>query len=169
MKVFSNELIDALAVKAAASERGRAHLTLHSGPQDLVQRFFVTARAGTYFRPHRHTAKSELAIVTRGALDVLTFDDAGIVTDRFAVGPGAPNIGFETQPGTWHTLVVRGAEATFIEVKQGPYDPATASEFAPWAPAEGSPEAAEFLGVLAGAQPGMTVSLGVLRSDAGQP
>jgi hypothetical protein len=30
-------------------------------------------------------------------------------------------------------------------VKQGPYDPATASEFAPWAPAEGEPGVARFL------------------------
>jgi len=160
MKIFSNELLDALRGKAAASERKRAHLTLHSGPEDPVQRFFVTAMAGSYFRPHRHTAKSELAIVLRGTLDVLTFDDTGTITDRCAIGAGTANTGFETPQGTWHTLVVRGADATFIEVKQGPYDPKTAAEFAPWAPAEDAPEAPGFLQRLMQARSGTVVASG---------
>lgn len=33
----------------------------------------------------------------------------------------------------------------FYEVKQGPYDPQRAKEFAPWAPLEGTPEALAYL------------------------
>ncbi|EFK97559.1 hypothetical protein LDC_0403, partial [sediment metagenome] len=33
----------------------------------------------------------------------------------------------------------------FAEVKAGPYTPRTAAEFAPWSPAEGTPEAIPFL------------------------
>jgi len=34
--------------------------------------------------------------------------------------------------------------SVFLEVKQGPYDPATAVEFAPWAPPEGDPAVAQY-------------------------
>jgi hypothetical protein len=51
-------------------------------------------------------------------------------------------------------LVADTDGAAFLEVKQGPYDPATASEFATWAPAEGDAGAAAFLEWLRKAQPG---------------
>ena len=149
MRLFSNRLFEELAAKAQASDRRRAHFTVHSGPQDPVQRFFVTALHGTYFRPHRHATKAELAVVLEGELDVLTFDAIGTLQRRTRVGPGAAHFGFETPPGTWHTLVVVSPAASFLEVKQGPYDPTTASEFAPWAPAEDSAAAASFNAALA--------------------
>jgi len=39
-------------------------------------------------------------------------------------------------------------------VKQGPYDPATAVDFAPWAPAEGDPAVAQYQLWLRAARPG---------------
>jgi len=158
MRFFPKHLLSELAGKAQASERRRAHLTLHSGPQDPVQRFFVTAVEGTYFRPHRHAAKAELAIVLEGEMDLLTFDEQGTVIERTRVGSGAEHFGFETPAGTWHTLIVVTPTASFLEVKQGPYDPATASEFAPWAPAEGGMDAAAFNDRLAGAAKGTNVA-----------
>ncbi len=157
MKILSAALLDELAAKAAASPRGRAHHTLHAGPADLVQRFIVVAGRDSYFRPHRHTARSELALLLRGAVDVLTFDEAGLVTARHAIGPGHGSFAYETPPGTWHTLLPGSAGAAFFEVKEGPYDPATASEYAPWSPAEGDARAVDFLAWLRRAQPGARV------------
>jgi hypothetical protein len=51
---------------------------------------------------------------------------------------------YELPPDTFHTLVPQAEESVFFEVKQGPYDPQTAAEFAEWAPAEGAPGAAAF-------------------------
>jgi hypothetical protein len=42
----------------------------------------------------------------------------------------------------------------FLEVKEGPYDPATVVEFAAWAPAEGDASVPEFMQWLRTAQPG---------------
>src|SRR2546430_17148718 len=67
----------------------------------------------------------------------LTFDAAGRVTARYGVGDGTGAIAYETPPATWHTLVPGPEGGAFLEIKQGPYDPATSSEFAAWAPAEG--------------------------------
>lgn len=119
-----------------------------------MQRFFVAADRGTYFRPHRHLTKSELAVVLRGRFDILTFDDAGRVTGRYAVGASTDSIGFETPQAIWHTLLACADGATFLEIKQGPYDAATAAEFAPWAPAEGDSGVPAYLEWLRGAQPG---------------
>lgn len=158
MKLFSELLLDELTAKAGASPRQRANHNIHASPADLVQRFFVATRRDTYFRPHRHSAKSELALVLRGRFDVLTFDAEGVVTGRYRVGSDTGNVGFETPPATWHTLVAATDNAAFLEIKQGPYDPTTAAEFAPWAPPEGHESVPAFLQRLREAQPGSPVA-----------
>jgi cupin fold WbuC family metalloprotein len=154
MKIFSETLLDELAAKATASPRKRANHNIHTSASDRVQRFFIAADKDTYFRPHRHSSKSELALVLRGRFDVVTFDDAGRVTGRHAVGRGTGGIGFETPTGTWHTVVACADGSAFLEIKEGPYDPATAAEFAPWAPAEGDASVPQFLDWVRQVEPG---------------
>ncbi|MEY4762004.1 MAG: hypothetical protein RLZZ200_1860 [Pseudomonadota bacterium] len=154
MLTLPHALLDELAAKAATAPRGRAHHTVHLSNDDLVQRFFVAAQRTSYFRPHRHHTKSELAIVLRGSFELLTFDDSGAVLGRWCVGAGQPLFAWETPRNTWHTLLAREDGAVFAEVKEGPYDPATAVEFAPWAPAEGEPVAAACREWFRGAQSG---------------
>ncbi len=154
MKLFSHALLDELTARATASPRARAHHNIPEAPSDPVQRFFVATNRNSYFRPHRHLSKSELAMVLRGRLQVLTFDEHGRVLERYAVGEGTPSMAYETPRATWHTLMAETDGAAFLEIKEGPYDPATASEFATWAPAEGDPAAPGFLEWLKKAQPG---------------
>lgn len=157
MKTFPRTLIDELAAKAATSPRRRAHHNVHEQASDLVQRFFVVAQRASYFRPHRHLVKAELAMVLRGQIDVFTFDADGRVLARYAAGEGTSEMGYETAPATWHTLVVMSDVAAFLEVKEGPYDPKTAVEFAPWAPPEGDAATGQFLERLRGAEVGVTL------------
>jgi cupin fold WbuC family metalloprotein len=154
MKLFAHDLLDELTARATASPRARAHHNIHEAASDPVQRFFVVTNRNSYFRPHRHLAKSELAMVLRGRFHILTFDEHGKVTARYSVGEDTASMAYETPRATWHTLVADTDGAAFLEVKQGPYDPATASEFATWAPAEGDAGAAAFLEWLRTAQPG---------------
>ena len=154
MKLFSGALLDELAAKAAASPRGRAHHNVHASADDPVQRFFVVANRQSYFRPHRHGSKSELALVLRGNFDVITFNESGCVLARYLVGAGSEHLGYETPRATWHTLVARAAGAAFLEIKEGPYDQASATEFAPWAPPEGDARVPAFLEWLRTAAPG---------------
>jgi cupin fold WbuC family metalloprotein len=144
MRLFEDSLILDLAAKAAASPRRRAHFNIHDSAADPVQRFIVVAQTDSYFRPHLHRTKSELATVLRGRLDVITFDDEGRVLARYGVGEGTGQFAYETAAGTWHTLVPVNGPIAFLEVKQGPYDPATAIEFAAWAPQEGDESAPHF-------------------------
>ena len=154
MKVLPRALLDDLASQAAASPRARAHYNIHAAPTDLVQRFVVVAGAESYFRPHRHASRSELALLLRGRADVLTFDEHGQVTGRYSVGEGTDGLAYETPQGVWHTVLPGSSGCAFLEVKQGPYDPATAAEFAAWAPAEGSATVPQFLAWLRRAQRG---------------
>lgn len=154
LKLFPHQLLDELTSKASTSPRARAHHNIHESALDPVQRFLVVSNRNSYFRPHRHLTKSELAMVLRGRLHVLTFDEHGTVLNRHSVGAETPSMAYETPRAVWHTLTADTDGAAFLEIKEGPYDPATASEFATWAPAEGTPEAASFLEWIKAAQPG---------------
>ena len=154
MQIFTGQLLDELAAKASASPRARTNFNIHSSAADPVQRFFVVANRQSYFRPHRHLSKSELALVLRGQFDVITFDDRGVVTARHAIGGDADGFAYEAPRATWHTVIARENGSTFLEIKEGPYDPASAVEFASWAPAEGDPSVPQFIQWLRTAQPG---------------
>ena len=154
MKLIPTAMLEELAARAAASPRLRTNHNLHEAPSDVVQRYFIVATRDSYFRPHRHATKVETALVMRGRLDVLMFDPSGVVVARYAMGEGAPNFGYETPLGTWHSLVLQSANAAFFETKEGPYDPATAVEPAPWAPAEGDAKARAYLDWMRGASAG---------------
>ena len=158
MRLFEDKLIDELAAKAAASPRRRAHFNLHSSNDDPLQRFVVVGQADTYFRPHRHRTKAEIAVVLRGRMDVVTFDDAGHVLLRQDIGEGTGRFAYEMANSTWHTLIAKSPEVAFLEVKQGPYDPATAADFAAWAPAEGEGSVPRFQQWLHEAGPGSLYS-----------
>jgi cupin fold WbuC family metalloprotein len=156
LKLLPRALLDELAARALTSPRARAHYNIHASAADPVQRFLVVAARDSYFRPHRHRGKSELATLLRGQVTLLTFDAAGRVTERIGVGEGTESIAYETAPDTWHTLVPGDSGSAFLEIKEGPYDAATATEFAPWAPAEGADAVPRFLAWLRSAQPGET-------------
>lgn len=154
VKLLPRSLLEELAAKAAQSPRLRAHYNIHATAADRVQRFVVVAQPGTYFRPHRHATKSELAVLLRGRVDVLVFDAHGCVTARHEIGEGTDTLAYETPERTWHTLVSGPGGCAFFEIKEGPYDAATATEFAVWAPAEGDGAAPEFLAWLRRARTG---------------
>ena len=158
MKLLTQTQLDDLAAKAAASPRRRAHLTVHVSNEDPVQRFFVAAQRDSYIRPHRHLIRSELVVSLRGRMEVVTFDPDGRVVGRYVIGEGQDNFAYEAPNGTWHTLVALTDGCVFFEVKQGPYDPATAVEFAPWAPAEGEEGVARYQRWLREAGPGSIFS-----------
>src|SRR3984957_4564777 len=99
MKILPRALLDELATRAAARPRARPHPTTPAPPADTVQRFIVVALRDSYFRPHRHATRSELAVVMRGQFDVVTFAPEGRVLERHAVGDGTASMAYETPEG----------------------------------------------------------------------
>lgn len=148
-KIVTPVLIEELLRKATENPRKRAHYNLHDSLEDLIQRLCIATRLGTYFRPHRHTppATWELFVVLRGAAAFLIFDDieSGKVTNRIdihAAGNGSPLA--EIPQDCWHTLVITQDKTVLLEIKQGPYHPLKETNFASWAPPEGTPKSKDF-------------------------
>ncbi len=157
MKLITENEFAELITKADASPRRRSNLNLHPVPEDPIQRLFVAAKRDSYFRAHRHPTKWEFSIVVRGEFEVFTFDENGAITQRIRTGPDAPIKAFELPPNIFHTWVPLTDDGIFFEVKQGPYDPQTAAEFAPWALAEGDANAPTFVEKLLAAKVGECV------------
>jgi cupin fold WbuC family metalloprotein len=154
VKRITETLLADLDKKAVISPRLRTNHNLHEGPQAAVQRLVVKLRRGTYIRPHRHRERWELGIVLQGRMDLVLFDDAGALIERLTLTPERDNLAVELPAMTWHSYLCASPAATFLEVKEGPYDAATSSEFAPWAPVEGDPSAGECLKWMEMAQAG---------------
>jgi len=144
MKLITFRMMDELIGQAAKTERQRLNFNIHESPSDPVQRLFIATGPSSYFRPHRHPGKSEFAIVLRGRFDILLFDANGVVTERVSAGPNHDTFALEIPQDIYHTWIPQAEASLFFEVKEGPFDPATASQFAPWSPAEGTAQVKAF-------------------------
>jgi cupin fold WbuC family metalloprotein len=150
---FSSGFLDVLSQQAEQSSRQRQHKNIHQHYNDLCQRLFNAIAMDSYIRPHRHSIdpKDECLIAVRGRMALLVFDDIGQVQHvvRFGVqtteAQQAIGVGVNLPAGVWHTVIAEVPGSILFEVKSGPFNPQQAKEYATWAPAENTPEAAEYL------------------------
>jgi cupin fold WbuC family metalloprotein len=151
VKVFSADYLDSLVAEASQSPRARQHRNIHERYDDPCQRFLNAIGTDSYIRPHRHSLdpKAETLIAVRGQFALITFDDAGAITNIVRFGTekadSALPVGADLPPGTWHTIIALVAGAILLELKAGPFNPNAAKEPAPWAPEEGTPEGRAYL------------------------
>lgn len=104
----------------------------------------------SYIRPHRHSLdpKDECLVAIKGKFALIAFDDDGNIDRIIHFGTEKYpecSAGVELPAGLWHTVVAMVPEAILLELKAGPFRSDAAKEPAPWAPAEGSVEAADYL------------------------
>ena len=165
---ITSRLFDDLVEKAGQSPRRRINHNFHASSSDNPHRFLNVFLQGSYVTPHRHLRppKAESFLVLEGWMAAWIFEDDGSIRSTFLLGQGAqPALlpqqlqhapvcrGIDVPPGIWHTLSAVTPHAVCFEVKPGPWEPANDKEFAPWAPHEGSPEAAGYLSRLTGFTP----------------
>lgn len=155
LQVIDHAKLTQLKHDAQCSPRQRANLNLHTSYSDLVQRLFIAMLPDSYVRPHRHIQahKWEFFMVVEGSIELLFFDDYATLTQRITLQAGGECTAIEIPPNTWHATVCH-APVVFMEVKQGPYEVTGDKGFAPWAPAEGEAEVANFLAQLKNAKVG---------------
>ena len=132
--------LDELHEAARTSPRRRAHLLLHAGHQDQVQRLLIALEPGTYVRAHKHSEQWEMLILLRGRVDVLMLSDDAQVCQRVELRPSSPVI--QIPMGVCHCAIALDNGSVVMEVKPGPFRP---NEFMAWAPEEGSSTAGAFL------------------------
>lgn len=134
-----------MSAEARRSPRLRRNHNLHA-ESELVQRFLNVMQPGTYVRPHRHLrvtpgAGFECFVVLQGAMGLLVLDEHGGVIEQLRLTPQGPLRGVELGEGQFHTLVALTPDTVLLEIKQGPYQPASDKDFLAAFPAEGTPEA----------------------------
>lgn len=154
LKTFTATDFTQLSDKAANAPRLRTHLNVHETLDANVQRLFIATEPDTYMRPHRHPEahKWEFFIVLAGEIDLLIFTANGKLQRRVEMAVEKTRA-IELPPNTWHAYVCKKSGTLALEVKEGAYIPTPASDFAPWAPAENSPEAAAYLQWMREAKP----------------
>ncbi len=127
--------------RAQASPRRRALLRYHEH-EEAVQRMIHALEPDSYVRPHRHQDpdKVEVFLALRGSAWLCTFDGEGNPGEHLEIRAGGPCFGGEIAPRTWHSLLVLEPGTVLYEVLEGPFRADTHKDYAPWAPAEGTPE-----------------------------
>jgi cupin fold WbuC family metalloprotein len=154
VKSFTADILQQLSTKAINADRLRANLNVHETLEANVQRLFIATEPDTYIRPHRHPEihKWEFFIILSGEIDCLIFDDEGKLEQRIAMAPDRTRA-IEIPANTWHSYVCRKSGTVALEIKEGAYLPTPEKDFAPWAPAENTVEAASYLQWMRDAQP----------------
>lgn len=150
LAVLTRTELDETIAESRVSPRRRIIRPYHRGNEDNLHRMFNAIQPGSYARPHRHLEppKAEAWIILRGKLLFVAFLDDGSIDRAIILEAGGERFGVDLVPGRYHTIVALEADTVIYEVKSGPYTRATDKEFAPWAPAEGTPEVEAYLAQL---------------------
>ena len=137
---INDSLLEALHVKAAASERLRMNYDLRTTAEDSSQRMLNVMEVGTKVPIHRHLKTSESVVCLEGCLDWVLYeelpnvDTGGPVHDgetaadekafagvaRFRICPNEQKYGIQIPKGVWHSVVVY-EPSTIFEAKDGAY------------------------------------------------
>src|SRR5215468_5451932 len=99
-QIVNRSTLAEMAHDATQGERKRAHLLLHDGHGDQVQRLIIVTQPGTYVRPHRHPEQWEMLVLLQGSGDLLSFDANGSVASRSQMSASA--LVAQIPAGMWH-------------------------------------------------------------------
>ena len=154
IQTINRQTLDELLQQARQHPRKRAIRRLHADDWEHAHRMLNALTPGTYVRPHRHNDqyKGEGFILLCGQMALLIFNADGTLRQTASRLLSYENgcLGMEIPPGIWHSLVAL-ADTVIYEVKGQPaggYVQESDKDFAPWAPAEGAPEADDYLRML---------------------
>jgi cupin fold WbuC family metalloprotein len=147
LSILTRAVRDRAVAYSRQSPRLRVIQPFHRSERETLHRMFNAVQPGSYIRPHRHLQppKAEAWIVLQGAVAFFTFDDDGATREIVGLSRDGEAFGVDLSPGVYHTFIALEPDTVIFEVKDGPYVAATDKSFAPWAPAEGAPEAAAYL------------------------
>jgi cupin fold WbuC family metalloprotein len=145
LRLFHAASLEEALTASRGSARRRANFNVHPTLDDAIQRMLNIFQPGSYVRPHRHDPERfELFLRLTGEAGAVIFDDAGRPSEWAVLGERG-EWGVEAPGDAWHTIFALAADTVMFEVKPGPYRPLVEKDFAPWAPREGTPDAAERL------------------------
>ncbi|EJD6662567.1 WbuC family cupin fold metalloprotein [Providencia sp. R1] len=127
MRILDKQFLTSLECSAVTSPRKRAHLNLHNSFEEKVQRLFIALTKGSYVKPHYHELPHqwEMFVVMEGVVEVVIYSKDGQEKQRLLVGDGQSCKAIEIQPMDIHSVACISNNALMLEIKEGPFDPAT--------------------------------------------
>lgn len=133
-------LIDEMIIKrttkdAYTTPKRRSTYCYHTY-SDPIQRMVNCILKRSYFRPHKHTNKTEVFVAIKGKLLLMEFGDSGNILKYVIFGVNEPILGVEIPPNTWHSFLSLSKESAVYEIINGPYEESTHKIFPSWAPSE---------------------------------
>lgn len=145
MRTIDKLKLISLIAAARESERQRTIFRLHEHDEP-VQRMVNALVPGTYIPPHEHSTppKVELLSILVGRIAVICFEPSGDLAEVHWLDSEGPLRVVDIAPGEIHSMIAV-TPAAVLEIVQGPYDPETHKQFAPFAPAENTPEARDYI------------------------
>ena len=143
MILINEALLNETTERAKQSPRLRMNHNFHERLDDPVNRMLNALEPDTYIRPHRHLDpdKDEIFLLLRGRVAVFLFENDGNISRMQILDPKEGVYGAEIKAGTWHSLLVLESGSVIYEIKEGPFVPLSADNFAPWSPAPEETEA----------------------------
>ena len=120
--LINPQLLDSLTAQAKSSSRLRMNLDLRNSPDDPSQRMLNALEPGTVMPIHRHRNTSETAVVLRGKVKWLYYNDKGEITETFCVAPGTDLIGLNVPKGQWHSLECLESGSVILATKNGAWE-----------------------------------------------
>jgi len=150
--VLTAQTVATAVAYSRESPRRRVIQPFHKDAGDTMHRMLNAIQPDSYIRPHRHLEppKAEAFILLSGAIAFFAFEDDGNVRDCLRLAAGSDAFGVDLAPGVYHAFIALERDTVIYEVKPGPYASSNDKSFAPWAPAEGAPEALPYMQALLG-------------------
>src|SRR5262245_27404782 len=90
----------ALGRRTAESPRRRSRLCAHRDPEERLHEMFICLQQDTYVRPHKHARKVESFHIVQGEVDVLIFNEEGLIQQVLSLGE------FRSQKPFYYRLTV---------------------------------------------------------------
>lgn len=155
IRLIDQALLAEVSAEAQAAPRRRKNRNFHPRDDYPGHRLLNAIEPDSYVMPHRHLdpGKDETILCLRGKLGILVFSPNGVVHRSSVLVAGGDAVGVDIPHGVFHSVVALEPGTVFFEAKAGPYVALSPEEKAPWAPCEGSSEAAEYLATLRGQFP----------------
>jgi cupin fold WbuC family metalloprotein len=117
------EHISFLKQHALSSNRKRARICTHRSNDDALHEMLIAISAESYIHPHKHTSKVESFHIVEGLVDVVVFDDAGVIIDVVELGDVSTgkNFYYRLSDSLFHTLLIHSDFLVLHEVTNGPF------------------------------------------------
>lgn len=135
------EEITFLKQQALSSNLKRARICTHRSNDDALHEMLIVISADSYIHPHKHTSKVESFHIIEGVVDVVLFDDAGVIVDvvKLSDVSTGKNFYYRLSDSLFHTLLIHSDYLVLHEVTNGPFV-AKETILADFAPPESRPD-----------------------------